>query len=227
MWTPLLTLSFLGSISSGRATCLLDNKISLRACAKKCMDAEDPVVCISDCLKGDGVPNTCADCLGTEFDCGRRFCGVSCHLNPKASSCRDCLHSQCSVCSTALDFEAHSSGMEAELADTVELAKEPTGDVTSALTTFAKRAGSCASSQALLSSCGTPCYSSGDPSGCYAKCAMRACFSGCYDCSTTHCFESCRRSFSSFECATCVSGFCGGCGVRPGLQQFENATILP
>ena len=213
------------------ATCLADNKLKLKTCGRQCLDSMDRVVCVSDCLKKQDVVDSCADCLGSEFDCGSRFCTTACEGEHRSASCESCLHSHCTVCSTELDFQAHTVGLDSDLAEAVEPARPPVDNHTTAVKMLADSAGSCASSSALLNSCGTPCYSSNDPSGCYAKCAMRACFSGCYDCSTTHCFESCRRSFSSYECATCVSGFCGGCRVRSGMQASHQAaadsTFLP
>ena len=44
--------------------------------------------------------------------------------------------------------------------------------------------------------------------------------------------ESCRRSVSSFECAVCISGHCGGCRVgytsmMKQAPESQEAPILP
>jgi len=215
--------TFLLALHRAGATCL-DNKLKLKTCGSQCTESKDRVVCVSNCLQTQDVVTACADCLGSEFDCGSRFCGSACEGGHRSGACESCLRSQCTVCSTELDFQAHTANLDGALAEAVEAATPPADNDTAAVKMLAESAGSCASSGALISSCGTPCYSSTDPAGCYAKCAMRACFSGCYECSSTHCFESCRRSFSSYECATCVSGFCGGCTVRTGMKD---STILP
>ena len=223
--------TLLGVVYRAEATCLADNKLKLKTCGRQCLDSTEQVVCVSDCLKAQEVVAACADCLGSEFECGTRFCASSCTGEQRSTSCQSCLKAQCTVCSTELDFQAHTVGLPDALAEAVEPARPPVDDQTAAVKMLADSAGSCASSGSLLNSCGTPCYSSNDPAGCYAKCAMRACFSACYDCSTAHCFGSCRRSFSSYECATCVSGFCSGCRVRTGMhvghQPLANSTLFP
>ncbi|OLP77003.1 hypothetical protein AK812_SmicGene49046 [Symbiodinium microadriaticum] len=217
--TARLVGTFLLALHRAGATCLADNKLKLKTCGNQCSESKDRVVCVSSCLQKQDVVTACADCLGSEFDCGSRFCGSACEGGHRSGACESCLHSQCTVCSTELDFQAHTANLGDALAEAVEVATPPADNDTAAVKMLAESAGSCASSGALISSCGTPCYSTTDPAGCYAKCAMRACFSGCYECSSTHCFESCRRSFSSYECATCVSGFCGGCTVQTGMKD--------
>ena len=222
--------AFLVSLPWADATCLADNKEKLKTCGSECMDSKDRVICVSDCLQKQDVVAVCADCLGSEFDCGSRFCAAACEgekANGRSASCQSCLQSQCRVCSSELDFQANtnSNSLDSDLAEAVEPATPPADGETDDVKSLAALAGSCASSGALIDSCGTPCYSSADPSGCYATCAMKACFSGCYECSTAHCFGSCRRSFASYECATCVSGFCGGCTVQ--MQAKEASTMFP
>ena len=220
----------LASLPMAEGSCLSDNQNNLHTCAQQCSEKDTKAACVSDCLIDLKVPSTCASCLGTQVDCGRRFCAKECSSGNSSSSCLTCLDTQCSDCSKALNFESHSLSDVGP--DFTKLFLGATSEEADGPVSFlARQAGTCATGGSLLHGCGTPCYSHPDPSGCYARCSINACFSGCSSCGNNHCFESCRRSVASFECAVCISGHCGGCQVSYGSMMkqapSDSQPILP
>ena len=215
----------------------------VQSCAQQCARNEARATCVSDCLKQEEVPDHCAHCLGTQLECGRQFCGNECKGN-SSDLCTTCLETTCSSCSQELSFQTppetagtpnrgHAGPGVADSLATLFATGAPaqTAQTGGAVELFAKEVASCATTGSLLSGCGTPCYRAQDPAGCYAKCSMRSCFRGCSDCGMNHCFLSCRRSVSSFECATCISGYCGGCSVSyaqtEALPESQAQVIFP
>ena len=97
----------MASLPLAEGSCLSDNQNNLHTCAQQCSEKDTKAACVSDCLIDLKVPSTCASCLGTQVDCGRRFCAKECSGN-SSSSCLTCLDTQCSDCSKALNFESHS-----------------------------------------------------------------------------------------------------------------------
>ena len=98
----------LASLPMAEGSCLSDNQNNLHTCAQQCSEKDRMAACVSDCLIDLKVPSTCASCLGTQVDCGRRFCAKECSSGNSSSSCLTCLDTQCSDCSKALNFESHS-----------------------------------------------------------------------------------------------------------------------
>ena len=61
-------------------SCAAENRGNLTQCAEKCEGSAARAACVSGCLVRREVPSTCASCLGTQYDCGRRFCARYCSL---------------------------------------------------------------------------------------------------------------------------------------------------
>ncbi|CAE7765076.1 unnamed protein product [Symbiodinium necroappetens] len=227
-----IILVFLGGLPFTQGGCLSENQDSLGSCAKKCTGDAARAACVSDCLIDLDVPYTCATCLGTQYDCGRRFCRTDCSGN--SSTCATCIDSLCSSCIKALNFPSKAAKAGPSLTQLFMVAegdfggKEEEGPVS----LLAQAAGTCESGGDVVESCGSPCYGHADPSGCYARCSINACFSTCTGCVQKSCFESCRRSVGSYECATCIHGICDGCPVSySSMKQTpvgsQTAPILP
>ena len=146
-----------------------------------------------------------------------------------------CIDSLCSSCVKALNFRSQAvnvgpSFTQLFLPTEGDLeVKEEEGPVS----LLAQAAGACESGGDVVQSCSTPCYRHEDPSGCYARCSINACFSTCTTgCVQKNCFESCRRSVGSYECATCIHGFCNGCtlsysSTKQNAVEGQTAPIFP
>eukprot|EP00437_Effrenium_voratum_P044271 CAMPEP_0181475766 /NCGR_PEP_ID=MMETSP1110-20121109/41357_1 /TAXON_ID=174948 /ORGANISM="Symbiodinium sp., Strain CCMP421" /LENGTH=213 /DNA_ID=CAMNT_0023601021 /DNA_START=51 /DNA_END=693 /DNA_ORIENTATION=+ len=102
-----IILVFLGGLPFTQGGCLSENQDSLGSCAKKCTGDAARAACVSDCLIDLDVPYTCATCLGTQYDCGRRFCRTDCSGN--SSTCATCIDSLCSSCIKALNFPSKAA----------------------------------------------------------------------------------------------------------------------
>eukprot|EP00439_Symbiodinium_sp_Y106_P013390 s1634_g1.t3 len=103
-----LLVVVMASLPLAEASCMSENQKNLHTCAKECSEKNSKAACVSDCLIDLKVPSTCASCLGTQVDCGRRFCATECSSGNSSSSCFTCLDTKCSDCSKDLNFESHS-----------------------------------------------------------------------------------------------------------------------
>ncbi|CAE7840069.1 Prkg2, partial [Symbiodinium microadriaticum] len=83
------------------ATCMSGNEEQLDTCGKECLHSAARGSCVTGCLQRLTLPKSCAECLGTKFDCGVQFCKSDCVASTQ--SCSSCIDSLCTACSQALD----------------------------------------------------------------------------------------------------------------------------
>ena len=211
--------------------CLFDNKPLLQSCGGRCfgVPGAGKATCVSNCLRGKGVRGTCANCLGTGFNCGVNSCLGSCTTGFTKPICTSCISSNCGLCSTALknvDAGDQNSTLEA-LVEVFAGAASAAANSTADLQAESSSRSGCFEVQALMKTCGTQCYSASDKATCATTCLVgkgvsrgcASCFGRKINCTIKNCLGSCAANANGAPCKSCVSRTCGSCNAQKSGQE--------
>ncbi|CAK9011987.1 Ubiquitin carboxyl-terminal hydrolase 8 [Durusdinium trenchii] len=213
--------------------CLYDNKPSLQACGRPCASRPDRGSCVSGCLTGRGVSRSCAQCLGSGFDCAMRVCRRQCGQGFTTPTCTTCVRGSCSrsLCAhagkSAEDFDEDVSEVLAEVAfplkeELTALTSNETAKTEPHSSEPQERSGGCWEDQSALKSCGTQCYTQPNRKRCATQCLRgrgmsyncAVCFGDKVDCTIKKCLSKCAANAQSYECKSCVRSKCGRCNSQ-------------
>ena len=197
----------------------------MKTCGTQCYSSGDQASCSAKCLKGKGVQSSCASCLGRKIQCTVKNCLNFCAANANSPTCSSCVSRSCGSCNSEKSLTQPEE--ESFVTALVALSQKDAQDAL-------LRSAGCRESQALMKTCGTQCYSSGDQASCSAKClkgkgvqsSCASCLGRKIQCTVKNCLNFCAADANSPTCSSCVSRSCGSCNSEKSLTQPEEESFV-
>ena len=197
----------------------------MKTCGTQCYSSGDQASCSAKCLKGKGVQSSCASCLGRKIQCTVKNCLNFCAADANSPTCSSCVSRSCGSCNSEKSLTQPEE--ESFVTALVALSQKDAQDAV-------LRSAGCRESQALMKTCGTQCYSSGDQASCSAKClkgkgvqsSCASCLGRKIQCTVKNCLNFCAADANSPTCSSCVSRSCGSCNSEKSLTQPEEESFV-
>ncbi|CAJ1328044.1 unnamed protein product [Effrenium voratum] len=206
VFASLAVLAVGKSNETGSVACL-SSKPNIQSCGSDCFSNDDLASCSADCLEQKGESSVCAQCYGPKIQCSIEKCMDTCSDEfDLTGDCQECVMQTCNFAASCSPGKSAHAPVDASfLKELVALARAKDS------------AAVCVSSNPLIQSCGSDCFSNSDVASCSADCLEQRgessvcaqCYGPKIQCSIEKCADKCSDQLDlTGDCQTCVMQTC-------------------